>query len=438
MNSSQRASVSFADVTASFTEEEWFLLEEWHKELYGNVMREIHNVLLDLGYRIENSDVLFRIMRDDEPVYRDPASPRSPMEGAGPNLMLRISSVGEEMPPGELEMPERCASSNTVLCTSNLLLKIKQEDDLYGAHTFDSKPVESSHCVSPALSDVEPTSGNEIKSELRLRHQCESDESANSLTSGDWSPTKLSQESKSPSSGEAPELPPRARRRKGIARQIKPMAALHDSDQNQQTDPKENEIPKLPHLNLLNQSDCNSFKFPFPHVQAGEDSYQYNSKDLTELGEDGPISFQQRGQTFIICSVCAKTFCNNSSFQVHMRTHTGERPYKCTDCDKSFIRSSHLKIHLRTHTGERPYKCSECEKSFRDNSSFARHQRIHTGEKPYQCATCGKYFRKKSNLKDHYRTHTGERPYKCKHCEKSFHQKSNLRVHERNHHGEDC
>ncbi|XP_063807174.1 zinc finger protein 587B-like, partial [Pseudophryne corroboree] len=48
MNASQRAVVSFTDVAASFTEEEWDVLEEWQRSLYGNVMREIHNVLLDL------------------------------------------------------------------------------------------------------------------------------------------------------------------------------------------------------------------------------------------------------------------------------------------------------------------------------------------------------------------------------------------------------
>ncbi|XP_077319898.1 uncharacterized protein LOC143942463 isoform X1 [Lithobates pipiens] len=243
-------------------------------------------------------------------------------------------------------------------------------------------------------------------------------------TSSGLSPNKTRPLSKSLRVEEAQELATRdrSRRRKGIVRQIKPVAALHDFDQNKQTEPKEKEVPCV-------FSDC-EVSFSGVHRSFPLEEICPYLSPVKGFREDAPIGFQERGQAFILCSVCSKTFCNNSSFQVHMQSHTGERPFKCTDCDKSFIRSSHLKIHLRTHTGERPYKCTVCEKSFHDNSSYARHQRIHTGEKPYQCSICGKYFRKKSNLKDHYRTHTGERPYKCQHCDKSFHQ--------RNHHADSC
>lgn len=44
-----QALVTFHDVSACFSVEEWGALEDWQKELYKNVMREIHAALLSMG-----------------------------------------------------------------------------------------------------------------------------------------------------------------------------------------------------------------------------------------------------------------------------------------------------------------------------------------------------------------------------------------------------
>ncbi|PIO40452.1 hypothetical protein AB205_0054920, partial [Aquarana catesbeiana] len=37
-----------------------------------------------------------------------------------------------------------------------------------------------------------------------------------------------------------------------------------------------------------------------------------------------------------------------------------EKQYSCGECDKTFLEKSKFVVHLRTHTGERPFKCSQC------------------------------------------------------------------------------
>ncbi|ELU09620.1 hypothetical protein CAPTEDRAFT_145387 [Capitella teleta] len=42
-------------------------------------------------------------------------------------------------------------------------------------------------------------------------------------------------------------------------------------------------------------------------------------------------------------------------------------------CGKAVGGSYYMKRHMRTHTGEKPFKCSFCEYAFSDRSSWKRH-----------------------------------------------------------------
>ncbi|XP_077286460.1 uncharacterized protein LOC143911463 [Arctopsyche grandis] len=136
------------------------------------------------------------------------------------------------------------------------------------------------------------------------------------------------------------------------------------------------------------------------------------------------------------CDTCGQCVQSYSALIIHMRVHTGERPYSCSSCNRQFAQKSSMsahitKIHLnKKFKGEKDYTCENCGKRFRTKNNLKVHSRTHTGETPYGCSFCSKKFSQIGSMINHERRHTGEKPYVCKLCGKAFVEPNHLKRHQ--------
>uniref|UniRef100_A0A3P9LYT0 Si:ch211-212k18.5 n=1 Tax=Oryzias latipes TaxID=8090 RepID=A0A3P9LYT0_ORYLA len=65
-------------------------------------------------------------------------------------------------------------------------------------------------------------------------------------------------------------------------------------------------------------------------------------------------SASSSGRPQHICRFCGKVLSSDSSLQIHLRSHTGERPYQCPVCLSRFTTRGNLKAHFLRHREQNP------------------------------------------------------------------------------------
>ncbi|KAE8593025.1 hypothetical protein XENTR_v10018949 [Xenopus tropicalis] len=489
-------SIGFNEVAVYFSEEEWRNLELWQKELYSNVMREIHTTLISLGYTIAHPDVLCRIRKDQDPYIssleeerKTSCFPSTSSSVLSPDILFRIKyddvpscsedesettnyPISEEPVSEATQLPNLkevppgfgCLLENTGISVKEEEYNSDQENIDDDDNKFDSDDVkgDDEESANPKAEDINQLIFNPNLS-LWIKHVDESSESQdvqNSCVGVDDSIRK---------------------EENGAIASVKPaMQKTYLEHFSNKENSNEDKLPfgqqKVPTVNrpesntkgeesllsivlkranagslyppnylYFNNYKCSEYTKGIPRLAEKETFCSTNTSSLqTSKSNDILSSFQsvksvpgfrtiQEIDKPYRCTVCEKTFKTIGILNVHMKTHTYVRPYQCNECGKSFRDNWNLKVHQKIHTGETPYKCAICEKGFIQYATYMKHQRIHTGEKPYVCCYCDKSFTNSSNLVRHHRTHTGEKPYICVECGKSFSYNTSLIQHKQIH-----
>uniref|UniRef100_A0A671S577 Spalt-like transcription factor 2 n=1 Tax=Sinocyclocheilus anshuiensis TaxID=1608454 RepID=A0A671S577_9TELE len=141
-----------------------------------------------------------------------------------------------------------------------------------------------------------------------------------------------------------------------------------------------------------------------------------------KLSAQGGTTVLSSGRMQHACRFCRKLFSTDSSLQIHLRSHTGERPYQCPVCFSRFTTRGNLKVHFLRHREQNPelsfslFPCSLfaslCGRSFSTKGSLRAHLATHRARPPNSraqnsCPLCQRKFTNALVLQHHIRMHLG-------------------------------
>ncbi|XP_069511479.1 zinc finger protein 282-like [Ambystoma mexicanum] len=394
-----KAPATFHDVAAYFSEDEWRLLHEWQKELYGNVMNEIQQALLSLGPLIAASVFSLRHKEKEVVCSLDhEISERRHSTYHSPRPISELTHANNPHSPVTIRHPQKRRKKlvvesqnpslkehgypfpNTDICMGN-----DKESSASLIERLDVEGAESRTSLSSgqmvATSIVSFQIKEEVESHSIDRQHCARRESINSTSGDDGT---MNRQSKAPDPIFIGKFKPcKTFNTNGMVVQT----PEKDSDSRCQLWPQNNQDMDVKKSVQWESSFINPEHEPLQHETATvdrENAYAECQNNVSNTILSACLPQTEQAHTPYMCTEYEQRFSQEEEGMRFDRPPTEARPHACTDCDKSFSRKGDLNRHRTIHTGEKPYTCTDCHKRFNRKYNLNEHKRIHTEERRYQ------------------------------------------------------
>ncbi|XP_018428793.1 PREDICTED: zinc finger protein 250-like [Nanorana parkeri] len=476
-----QVSVTFHDVAACFSAEEWSALEDWQKDLYKKVMMEIHSALQGMGFEILNPDVLFRIKKVKD-LYVDLSDADRAVTNSASSPRESITVVKQEPRPNLDSCRRRGGKANRhPACTPDLLLRIQQDDSscyrdisprspahsavqqfslvtsppLACSWTVKEQTDEVISLISPLSMFIVSTFSQSCYSTSNCRHCVSCCVLHNtqqpcvlfSLCAADTTITSAFSKQKDT---EEKEIHPVERSEVRVNQSHRQIASQPIKQE------------KLDYVKVsVGEPNCNSStvtargQMMTSHTAKPEDDHakvamRSHGSESTGAIARGQVTFKpikQEEMDYVKVSVGSQrpddtTPARDSDVAVRLQEMTEMWTNRAAEAREASERSNQENRQEVSELEDGPGTEYFLDGSFYRWNGWHNHVGIlsplpqHRRDRPYQCSECTKTFSDLPRFLRHQIGHTGGRPYHCRHCIKTFRQPYELMVHQRVHTGE--
>ncbi|XP_069463078.1 zinc finger protein 436-like isoform X2 [Ambystoma mexicanum] len=439
---SHKEPITFRDVAAYFSEDEWKLLRNWQKELYKNVMKEIQQAFISLGPRIAASVFSLRAKEKEDLFSVDSERRYGTAPAPSPRIATSVSS--RRAKEKEDVFP---VNSERRLCTEHSSSDASINSDVLFRKKGDTDPnVKYLHSTDKGDHNDSLTTGfSVLNRDNRLRVEKEIEETRMDHHEGDQSSTGPSSELpveisavvsfRIKEEGEANPMDHQClERREGM--NCPRGFAFYDTDLEASLRDHLGSKVEESSSGLNSGSGFNMPLVPLTNEEQritsslnNQDSERWESINHPTEGVSKSVNSAEEQQANNWDGAYRySTFGCNPKLDGIMpnRILPETKTYACTEYGSSFNQTTTIEKGQGNQRDQKLHTSNEYGKSVSESATSSHLQKTPMGLEHCICSRCGSCFEQPTNANADQQLSNGEQLNTCSECENNFYQSSNL------------